>query len=1820
MLCTLSQGGCICVPSDEARVNDLSGAITSLRVNMAHMTPSVARVLPLDVLTSLEVLGLGGESLSPSDVSIWGQRTKVVNAYGPSECTVGCTINNSIPLGRTYTSIGKGVGGVTWIVDPGDHNTLTPIDGVGELLIEGPIVGIGYINEPEKTDAVFIEDPKWLIAGHKKSPGRHGRLYMTGDLVKYDPDASGCIVFVGRKDRQVKLRGQRVELAEIEHHLHKYLPSEATVAAEVIKPQGKEPTLVAFIAEQPEKKVNTSDDDITAFSTTLRKSLSRMEAALSEHLPIYMIPTAYIPLREMPALVSCKTDRKRLQEIGNAMSHQQLARFRATEVVTNEPKTEMEIKLQKLWIKLLGAEIEIGTNDNFFALGGDSLKAMRLVAAARGDGISLTVANIFANPKLSAMAKTAVVMSTNTVVDTPAFSMLGEKWDSEVARTEVSKLCTIESTVVEDIYPCTPLQEGLMALSAKISEAYIAQRVVDLADILTAHRLKDAFEAVARDSAILRTRIVQVPSHGLMQVVVKDTLSWSESSDLEEYLVQDRERSMGLGEPLARFAIITDEKSGKVQMVLTIHHALYDGWGMPMIIERVNQAYRGMKINKRTPFKCFIKYICSSDRLGSETYWREQLIGASGPQFPAHPYVGYQAQTDSLLERYVSFARASTSSTTVATAIRGAWAIVASNYVASNDIVFGETLTGRNAPVPGIEEIEGPLITTVPVRVRVNRKTRISDFLEVIHQQTLQRIPHEHMGLQHIRRLSPDAREACELKTGLVLHPNAEDEENTAVTEDTPANAFVPAGDEEAAREALKFSSYALMLVCSLGPEGFLIMASFDSNCVSLQLMEGVLAEFERTVQYLCEEPSGRIGDIHFLSAESKAECWKLSSSTSASLVQASRKAGFADTFEDVTATWIADPNDNERLLPVGAIGELLVERPNEFFEPELEGPQWLFEGCTVFPGRRVPLYKTGRLAKYNDDGTISFVSRDVVITKTVDLEPVGESQSTETTPRQQELIRLWSRLLAIPEDEIHLTDSFFELGGDSIGAMKLVSEAKMEGLELTVAQIFKHRRLSDMAEHMQSSKPVEETPVEISTPFSALDVPDVKTFLSEAVVPSLSDPTWEVLDVLPSRPLQDIAVSGTFKLPRYSARYELFYLDTEIDQARLFASCQELVDRNEILRTVFIHQLSKCYSVVLSHLTVSFSTYEIESPIEPFAKELCNLDIQTKIPLGSPFIKFLFVKNADLGQSCLILKVSHAQYDEICLPPLLRQLSAIYEDRPLVPTIPFSAFVYHILRETIPKSIPYWRSLLAGSSMAILPKPSKLTSHKPLFIHKYISIASRPKDITIATLAPAAWALVLARRLSLLDVTFGEVASGRNTTLANNDTVMGPCWQYIPMRVLFQRNWTVSSLLHYIQTAHVASTAHEGMGLSEIVSNCTDWPQDTNWFDSVVHQDVDHVEKLEFLGAESRMETVYPHLEPLREWKIQAFPDLKNGRMAIEVVTFEEWRETAESLLKEMEEVMELLVGDGNVPLFEVEGKVVEDVEKNVVEELSVMQEAILPTLLDNKVEGKMVEDAEKIIAEEFSAEQEAVLPALPENEAEVEDVEKNVAEELSVEQEVILPALPDNQAEGKAAEDIEGSVAEKFPAEQEAVLPALSDTKAEIENVEKSVVEELPMAQEAASPVPLEQKKDAKDLEQSIPEESTIWEENVSVLLANKQDVSVAEQGAIDNPPAEKCDLLTPKTGNEQGYQILEDQVMKVATELPSYDTLGKSEDNKITEESNLVDLSTAAVEAPSLAVENKEGARDLEERIVEDFGKQDVCAAGETVECTLLSLDSL
>ena len=362
------------------------------------MTPSVAR--RVKGLERLQTLILGGEAVLSSDARLGGQNTKVVAAYGPAECTPTTTITElSSDMNNT---IGKGVGVCTWIVNPENPSKLSPIGTPGELCVEGPLVGQGYLNDKVKTSQAYIQNPEWLLRGAPGNEGRSGRPYRTGDLVQYLQD--GSLRFLGRKDTQIKLRGQRIELEEVQGAIRKVLFEQdssfanAEVVVQVIQPEDtSQDILSVFISIDADEEHH----DILVKQATLH-----LTENLIKILPLYMIPSLFIPQRSLPKTPTGKIDRKALVSIGNRFTKRQLADLQQHNNERVLPQTEAERRMADMWMSVLEVEHElIGLDTNFFQVGGDSIGAIKLVGyARRNGGYELTVRDIFLNPTLRDMA------------------------------------------------------------------------------------------------------------------------------------------------------------------------------------------------------------------------------------------------------------------------------------------------------------------------------------------------------------------------------------------------------------------------------------------------------------------------------------------------------------------------------------------------------------------------------------------------------------------------------------------------------------------------------------------------------------------------------------------------------------------------------------------------------------------------------------------------------------------------------------------------------------------------------------------------------------------------------------------------------------------------------------------------------------------------------------------------------------------------------------------------------------------------------------------------------------------------------------------------------------------------------------------------------------------------------------------------------------------------------------------------------------------------------------------------------------------------
>ena len=244
---TLCTGGCLCIAPEQDMLENLSLAVISVGVTLINITPTILRTVS-PIPTCLQTVLLSGEMPYRENITQWADHVRLLNTYGPTECTFKSAFSILGALQTDRPDIGVGVGCCTWIVDPSDSGKLVSRDSVGELYLEGPLVGQVYLSDADNAVSAFISDPPWLRSSGTNSEGKRRRLYKTGDLVRYKPD--GKLLFVGRKDAsQLKVRGQRVEIGDVEHHVRICLLDQLPVIADVIQPLGATSCSLALFVE-----------------------------------------------------------------------------------------------------------------------------------------------------------------------------------------------------------------------------------------------------------------------------------------------------------------------------------------------------------------------------------------------------------------------------------------------------------------------------------------------------------------------------------------------------------------------------------------------------------------------------------------------------------------------------------------------------------------------------------------------------------------------------------------------------------------------------------------------------------------------------------------------------------------------------------------------------------------------------------------------------------------------------------------------------------------------------------------------------------------------------------------------------------------------------------------------------------------------------------------------------------------------------------------------------------------------------------------------------------------------------------------------------------------------------------------------------------------------------------------------------------------------------------------------------------------------------------------------------------------------------------
>jgi non-ribosomal peptide synthetase component F len=320
----------------------------------------------------------------------------------------------------------------------------------------------------------------------------------------------------------------------------------------------------------------------------------------------------------------------------------------------------------------------------------------------------------------------------------------------------------LESSNVKqvDVYPCTPLQEAMVTKTLKNPEAYTHQVCFKSKTNLDHDMLTLAFRNLARKHDILRTRFVST-SEGFHQVVhdnIEGIVVVEVESDLDGFLLEDYNRGIDLSGPsMARLTLVRggDEESA----ILTIHHAVYDGWSLSLIMEDLMAAYEGQQLEAGVPFRLFIDHTKSVDQKEVQSYWSAYLKGVEAQESLTlgpceNPDNLHTATLDETISMSLIEASAKAADVTSAVVLKFAWALTLRKYTRQSDVLFGQVLASRDIPLEEAESLVGPTINTVPCRVHVDDEQSIIDSLKGLQRDHGKMLPNSHIGLSEIQKLA----------------------------------------------------------------------------------------------------------------------------------------------------------------------------------------------------------------------------------------------------------------------------------------------------------------------------------------------------------------------------------------------------------------------------------------------------------------------------------------------------------------------------------------------------------------------------------------------------------------------------------------------------------------------------------------------------------------------------------------------------------------------------------------------------------------------------------------------------------------------------------------------------------------------------------------------------------------------------------------------------------------------------------------------------------------------------------------------------------
>ncbi|KAJ1913961.1 hypothetical protein IWQ60_009003, partial [Tieghemiomyces parasiticus] len=764
VLTTLAQGGTLVVRTELLD--------TLPRVEAVMITPSVLAMLDPGKYPNLQQIITAGEALPTLLAQRWARHCRVLNLYGPAEAFA----THSIQLGPDdQVTVGNPIPNTECYVLDAELRPV-PFGVMGEICFGGPCVTRGYLNRPELNRTQFVPNP---FTGK-------GRLYRSGDLGRWLLD--GTVEYIARKDDQVKVRGYRVELTEVE----------------------------AIILQTPEVESAAAvllDGKLYAFVTPQGVPVCQVKAFTTARLPAYMVPTVTFALDQLPLSHNGKVDRRHLKKLVPAL----LVRDEGS--TTQGPRNNAERQVVAAMAQTLNLSAgKIDIHDSFFQMGGDSISAIRLSSLCRDYGIYVTMAQIFQYGTPAALA--GIIDFDSSPSTTMAYRPFELVASTEVAiedlAAEIATNMGVGTETIEDILPVSSLQQGFLVSTLKDPRAYMVQTVYDLTGPLDVAKLHQSWSQVVRSHQILRTKFL-VPTdqsqNAFLQVVLRDTdFEWTYHDQplagLDQvehhHLVADRARGFTLTGPLLRFAVYRGPADRHL-FCTTFHHALLDAWSESIVMAESLEYYHGVKAQPRPQYHEFIRNLTHIDQEGMAAFWRDNLDGVK-----LHPAIQFPRESNAMPTEHGEIRHPVSTSLlaikqfcrgmglTVNSLLRAVWALTLARYLGENEeVTLGVLVSGRNLPVPGIEGMVGMCINTLPLRVRVDRNHTITDFLRQVNADSGTLTAYEQCSLVDIKRWA-ELDADSDLFTSLLVYDNYE----TTTSARTDQINYVP-------RSGQNFTEYA---------------------------------------------------------------------------------------------------------------------------------------------------------------------------------------------------------------------------------------------------------------------------------------------------------------------------------------------------------------------------------------------------------------------------------------------------------------------------------------------------------------------------------------------------------------------------------------------------------------------------------------------------------------------------------------------------------------------------------------------------------------------------------------------------------------------------------------------------------------------------------------------------------------------------------------------------------------------------------------------------------------------------------------------------